>query len=195
MKYTKEDIIIFPDDERLPELIDNDVFSSEPIVYTFDSPYQAYKAINENSDDLVETGYACECKLVGLYSDREKGDESRPFECMLLDDIYENVLERLFSTECIILKKEPKNKLEQLDFDIKEDREMLRGKTLIHDNPLRPGDKEECEVKGFFYDASDERWKVVIADLWGNCAAYCEQNLFWGFVFMDTGLPVGKEVL
>ena len=91
-------------------------------------------------------------------------------------------------------KETKETKTVPLDFDIKEDRELLRGKTLIKDNPLRHGDKEECEVKGFFYDASDERYKVVISDLWGTCAAYCEENLLWGFVFADTGKPVGKVI-
>ena len=90
-------------------------------------------------------------------------------------------------------KETKETKTVPLDFDINEDREILRDKILIQDNQLF-GHKVECKVKGFIYNTRQKYWEVVISNLWDVCTSYCEQDLFQGFVFADTGKPVGKVI-
>ena len=104
MKYTYEDIIINPEDERLKGAIGKEV-------YYDDKPILAVQYANQN----VKTG-----TLIRL----NKKGEQYPF-C-----VQRREAEDKFNYVCIIIKKEPKVKYVPFDLSKKEDRDFLRGKWI-----------------------------------------------------------------
>nr|DAL34061.1 MAG TPA_asm: hypothetical protein [Caudoviricetes sp.] len=106
MKYTYEDIIIDPRDERLKGAIGKEVFYD-------DIPILAVQYANQN----VKTG-----TLIRL---KKKGE---PFPFW----VQRKEVENKFDYVCIIIKKEPKVKYVPFDLSKVEDRDFLRGKWIRH---------------------------------------------------------------
>ncbi len=108
MKYTYEDIIINPEDERLKGAIGKEV-------YYDDKPILAVQYANQN----VKTG-----TLIRL----NKKGEQFPF-CVQRREV-----EDKFNYVCIIIKKEPEVKYVPFDLSKKEVRDTLRVKWVKHSN-------------------------------------------------------------
>ena len=116
-----------------------------------------------------------------------------------LEDVIKHAIEKVEETN----QEEPKKKIVPFDLSLREDKQILRGKTVeyhcLHGSGLDEEDPiydiEECDIVGFHKNSGHDYWQVIMRYCnSGYKISVTAEELLNDYFFTDTGKPVGKEV-